>query len=712
MAPGCASNPSSPAANNERSLRSHNLRPRPSVNSRYATRSSCPYLKSVSPDSNGANSDGSQPNPFKPSAGRGTQRHRASSHQETLKSDIHSDNEAPRCSPGQTSDDDFQALHTTNSRRRAEKVERLDTTALKRTSRSNPNSPTPQGLSVEVKPLIDPTYLPSNCAQVLPSRTEIKLPQSVVLPSMSFAAKLEDVGGLSKQINRVKESIVLPLLYPKFCASYNITSSRGILFYGPPGTGKTLLARALAHECSDEAMPIAFFHFNSADILSKWVGEAESRIRAIFEAARVWQPSLLFFDEIDGLAPARIDNDRPSASLVSALLASIDGFTNLGRVLVVGSTNRLDAIDPALRRPGRFDQELLFPLPTESARKDILEITTRKWNQSLSLSSDRLAKLTSGFCGADLSLLCSKAAKHAFNRTYPHALDSSVPVSVDISEVKVQATDFLACLPQITPSAQTLLNMDLQPVTGPFSELLAPVVDRITSCIKRTPRACLGQNYSPPKVLLVVGCYPVATHRVLSASLHALDCHKITILDLTVLATPDDLSGCKELNRLLSSDGAASQAELFVIPDAATFLADNSALFNIIRSALLRPVTGGNRCFLFQCARACDLQDLLAGLRVETIKVDLPSTSTLVAFFDRCLEYFMDMRISDLTLRQRCLDLLVEAVHGWPIDHILQLLFLLDMGSRDSYPELYDCIQRVSADFTPTEHDETEYVEL
>lgn len=527
---------------------------------------------------------------------------------------------------------------------------------------------------------------------------------------MTLSSKLEDVGGLDKHISSVKESIVLPLLYPKFCADYNITSSRGVLFHGPPGTGKTLLARALAHECSDDSMPIAFFHFNSADILSKWVGEGESRIREIFDAARVWQPSLVFFDEIDGLAPSRIDNDRPSASLVSTLLASLDGFSNLGRVLVVGSTNRLDAIDPALRRPGRFDQELLFSLPTESARLDILKINTRNWNQDLP-NLPRIAKLTSGFCGADLSLLCSKAAKHAFSRVYPDALDSSNAADVDLDEVEVEDLDFLTCLKKIKPAAQTLLSFDLQPLAAPFSDLLSPFVDQLIRHINCISQVCLGQSYSSPNVVVLEGKFPVTSHRVLSASLHSLDSHKITLIDHSALATSDDLSGSKELSRILNTEGSGTQPELFVFSSTA-FFEQHSSLSNIIRCALSRPVGGASRTFLFTCARSSDLDGLLAGVEhqvVSTHKVFHPAVKSFLATF---LDLVTSGWESSPLEHQACLELLGETVHGWPYDHIFQFVFQLEAGSYASFTELLDAIRECSDSFSVPEMDTTEYTEL
>lgn len=224
-------------------------------------------------------------------------------------------------------------------------------------------------------------------------------------------------------INALKEMTLLPLLYPEIFQRFNLTPPRGVLFHGPPGTGKTLLARALAASCRSNGKGIcklsrrlntmllnicvAFFMRKGADCLSKWVGEAERQLRLLFEEARNSQPSIIFFDEIDGLAPVRSSKqDQIHASIVSTLLALMDGMDGRGQVVVIGATNRPDAVDPALRRPGRFDREFYFPLPSLDARERILRIMTRKWagweDEKGEEQSKGLAKLTKGYGGADL----------------------------------------------------------------------------------------------------------------------------------------------------------------------------------------------------------------------------------------------------------------------------------------------------------------------
>ena len=185
----------------------------------------------------------------------------------------------------------------------------------------------------------------------------------------------ESIGGLDGHIAQLKEMVMLPLLYPNIFKNFNITPPRGVLFYGPPGTGKTLYAKALANSASTSGKKVSFFR-KGADCLSKWVGEAERQLRLLFEQAQKMQPSIIFLMEIDGLAPINnSQQDQIHSSIVSTLLALMDGLESRGQVIVIGATNRLDSIDPALRRPGRFDRELMFSLPSLKARKSILAIT-------------------------------------------------------------------------------------------------------------------------------------------------------------------------------------------------------------------------------------------------------------------------------------------------------------------------------------------------
>ncbi|XP_073424405.1 ATPase family AAA domain-containing protein 2B isoform X2 [Dendrobates tinctorius] len=274
--------------------------------------------------------------------------------------------------------------------------------------------------------------------------------------SLDRSVRFDSVGGLSQHIYALKEMVVFPLLYPEIFEKFKIQPPRGCLFYGPPGTGKTLVARALANECSQGDRKVSFFMRKGADCLSKWVGESERQLRLLFDQAYVMRPSIIFFDEIDGLAPVRSSRqDQIHSSIVSTLLALMDGLDNRGEIIVIGATNRLDSIDPALRRPGRFDREFLFSLPDQKARKHILQIHTRDWNPKLSDAFlDELAEKCVGYCGADIKALCTEAALIALRRRYPQIYASSQKLQLDVSSVVLGAYDFYHAMTNIVPASQ------------------------------------------------------------------------------------------------------------------------------------------------------------------------------------------------------------------------------------------------------------------
>lgn len=231
----------------------------------------------------------------------------------------------------------------------------------------------------------------------------------------------ESVAGLKDVIRCMKEVVILPLLYPEFFDNLGLTPPRGVLLHGYPGTGKTLVVRALIGACARGDKRIAYFARKGADCLGKYVGDAERQLRLLFQVAEKCQPSIIFFDEIDGLAPSRTrQQDQTHSSVVSTLLALLDGLKSRGSVVVIGATNRPDAVDPALRRPGRFDREIYFPLPSIEDRASILSLHTQMWPKPVTGSLlEWIARKTPGFAGADLQALCTQAALNALNRNFP-----------------------------------------------------------------------------------------------------------------------------------------------------------------------------------------------------------------------------------------------------------------------------------------------------
>uniref|UniRef100_A0A162AE44 PHD-type domain-containing protein n=1 Tax=Daucus carota subsp. sativus TaxID=79200 RepID=A0A162AE44_DAUCS len=231
----------------------------------------------------------------------------------------------------------------------------------------------------------------------------------------------ESVAGLQNVIHCLKEVVILPLLYPEFFSNIGLTPPRGVLLHGYPGTGKTLVVRSLIGACARGDKRIAYFARKGADCLGKYVGDAERQLRLLFQVAEKSQPSIIFFDEIDGLAPSRTrQQDQTHSSVVSTLLALMDGLKSRGSVVVIGATNRPDAVDPALRRPGRFDREIYFPLPSVKDRESILSLHTKKWPKAVTGSLLKwIARRTAGFAGADLQALCTQAAMIALKRSCP-----------------------------------------------------------------------------------------------------------------------------------------------------------------------------------------------------------------------------------------------------------------------------------------------------
>ncbi|XP_013179683.1 PREDICTED: ATPase family AAA domain-containing protein 2-like [Papilio xuthus] len=256
--------------------------------------------------------------------------------------------------------------------------------------------------------------------------------------------RFTSVGGLEEHIKCLREMVLFPLMYPDLFNQFKTRPAKGVLFHGPPGTGKTLLARALANECSlVGGRKVAFFMRKGADCLKKWVGESERHLKLLFQQANKMKPSIIFFDEIDALAPVRsVRQEQVHTSVVGTLLAEMDGLCDRGEVIIIGATNRLDAVDPALRRAGRFDKELYFPPPHAAARRNILDIYTKEWNPRPSDDTlDHIADITNGYAGSDLKALCSEAVLRALRRVYPQVYESEHALIIDPKNVEVQQED-------------------------------------------------------------------------------------------------------------------------------------------------------------------------------------------------------------------------------------------------------------------------------
>ncbi|MCL4307010.1 MAG: CDC48 family AAA ATPase [Candidatus Thermoplasmatota archaeon] len=290
-------------------------------------------------------------------------------------------------------------------------------------------------------------------------------PASEVLEDVSRIS-YEDIGGLSDQLSRVREIIELPLKHPELFERLGIHPPKGVLLHGPPGTGKTLIARAVANEAGAN-----FFSINGPEIMSKYYGQSEQKLREIFTKAEESEPSIIFIDEIDSIAPKREEvQGEVERRVVAQLLTLMDGMKERGHVIVIGATNRIDAVDPALRRPGRFDREINIGVPDKKGRKEILAIHTR--GMPLGMDEDRknqfldeIANLTYGFVGADLAALARESAMIALRRYLPEIdLDKPIPTEI-LEKMQVKDDDFREALKAIEPSSLREVTVEVPNVT-------------------------------------------------------------------------------------------------------------------------------------------------------------------------------------------------------------------------------------------------------
>ncbi|XP_064559281.1 ATPase family AAA domain-containing protein 2-like [Zonotrichia leucophrys gambelii] len=301
------------------------------------------------------------------------------------------------------------------------------------------------------------------------------------------SVQFDGVGGLADHISSLKEMVIFPLLYPEIFERLKIEPPRGCLFYGPPGTGKTLLARALANECSQGDMRVTFFMRKGAECLSKWIGESERQLRTLFEEAYQMRPSIIFFDEIDALAPVRSSKqDQIHSSIVGTLLALMDGLASRGEVVVIGATNRLDSIDPALRRPGRFEREFRFSLPNKEARKEIFKIHTRDWKPKPSDHLlEELAEECVGYCGADIKALCAETGLCALRHRYPQLYESRQRLQINMDSIKIKANDFSMAMQKTVPASRRAVPSPGQALSAISKPLLEDTLERILQTLQR-----------------------------------------------------------------------------------------------------------------------------------------------------------------------------------------------------------------------------------
>jgi transitional endoplasmic reticulum ATPase len=315
----------------------------------------------------------------------------------------------------------------------------------------------------------------------------------------------EDIGGLHEEIRRTREMIELPLRHPELFQRLGIEPPKGVLLHGPPGCGKTLLARAVASESEAN-----FFSINGPEIMSKFYGESEKRLRGIFEKAQKESPSIVFIDELDAIAPKREEvTGEVERRVVAQLLALMDGLEARGNIIVIGATNRVNAIDPALRRPGRFDREIEIGVPDKKGRLEILQIHTRGMPLSKGVDLKRLSEITHGYTGADIAALCREAAMKALRRYLPeiNIEEEHIPPAI-LEKMEVNSEDFTAAYREITPTAMREVFIEIPTVhwedVGGLDEIKQALKEAVEWPIKN-PELFTSMGIEPPKGILLFG---------------------------------------------------------------------------------------------------------------------------------------------------------------------------------------------------------------
>ena len=347
---------------------------------------------------------------------------------------------------------------------------------------------------------------PADAVIITPS-TQIVVSEEVAkaVPKGIPRVTYEDIGGLKEAIQKIREMVELPLRHPELFERLGIEAPKGVLLYGPPGTGKTLLAKAVANETNAN-----FYSISGPEIMSKFYGESEARLREIFKEAEENAPSIIFIDEIDAIAPKREEvTGEVERRVVSQLLTLMDGLQSRGKVVVIGATNRPNAVDPALRRPGRFDREIEIGVPDRQGRLEILQIHTRGMPLAEDVDLGKIADITHGFVGADLQALCKEAAMRALRRVLPEIdLEAeSIPAEV-LNKITVTMKDFMDALKDVHPSAMREVLVEVPNVKwgdiGDLDEAKEELKEAIEWPLKYRD-VFQHANTRPPKGILLYG---------------------------------------------------------------------------------------------------------------------------------------------------------------------------------------------------------------
>lgn len=368
------------------------------------------------------------------------------------------------------------------------------------------------GIISQTLPLVVVSTEPKGILKI-EEETRVELREKEVKGLAKLGIAYEDIGGLKEEIQRVREMVELPIKHPEIFQRLGVEAPKGVLLHGPPGTGKTLIAKAVATETG-----ASFFSIAGPEIMSRYYGESEQRLREIFEAAKKSSPSIIFIDELDSIAPKREDvSGEVERRVVAQLLAIMDGLEERGQIIVIGATNRINAIDPALRRPGRFDREIELRVPERAERMEILQIHTRNMPLAEDVNLEELASQTHGFVGADLANLCKEAAMKALHRFIPEIEHDFIPREV-LQKITVTNQDFKDALREIEPSAMREVLIEIPEVSwddiGGLSEVKQEIIEAVELPLKE-PEKFKSMGISPPHGILLFG--PPGTGKTLIA---------------------------------------------------------------------------------------------------------------------------------------------------------------------------------------------------
>ncbi len=326
-------------------------------------------------------------------------------------------------------------------------------------------------------------------------------PEGKGLPRTTY----EDIGGLHEEIQRVREMVELPLRHPELFQRLGIEPPKGVLLHGPPGCGKTLLARAVANESEAN-----FYSINGPEIMSKFYGESEARLREIFQQAQQNAPSIIFVDELDAIAPKREEvTGEVERRVVAQLLALMDGLSGRGNVIVIGATNRPGALDPALRRPGRFDREIEIGVPDKKGRYEVMQIHTRGMPLAEDVDLKKLSDITHGYTGADLSALSRETAMKALRRYLPqiNLEEERIPPAV-LEKMEVKMDDFVGAYKEVTPTAMREVYIEVSTVHWDDAGGLEEVKQHLKEAVEwpmNNPDMFTRLGIRPPKGILLYG---------------------------------------------------------------------------------------------------------------------------------------------------------------------------------------------------------------